>query len=228
MPAGPRAERHSQSYRREGWRGQLRLGRRRATGSGAEAGANSDARRCLNTSFSPAISSAIPARSASLRRRPAVNSLRTIWSIDDTRSVISGSYGARSVQYQCDDEGRQQGIEANQDGGFDPVHRRSFRNNPCGDGKKGAGTGAWGLTHACSQVGTVSTNPRGGWLTVLTMIDCQLGMKTRNLRRASREVVCPHVSWCCGMMAQGSIGHCRATVPAQWRPQVSGKCIHGT
>jgi len=84
-----------------------------------------------------------------------------IWSIDDTCSAISGSYSARSVQRQCDDEGRQQGIEADQDGGFDPVHRHLFLNNPWDDGKKGAGTGALGA-NACLLPGRDTLNQSQG------------------------------------------------------------------
>ena len=155
--------------------------------AGQEGGASTNARVCFNASCAPAISDATSAISAFMRCRSAASSFLMIRSISDTRSAISGSYGARSVQRQCDDERGQQGVDADQDSGFDPQHRRPFPNNPCDNGKKGAGTGAWGLTHACSQVWPLSTNPRGGWLTALTMIACQAGIKTRNLPRARRQ-----------------------------------------
>ncbi len=88
-------------------------------GAAQEGGANTSAHCCLNTSFSPAMSRALPARSASIRRRREASSLRLIWSIDDTCLVISGSYGARSMKRQCDDERGQQRVDADQGGGFD-------------------------------------------------------------------------------------------------------------
>jgi hypothetical protein len=65
------------------------------------------------------MSRALPARSASIRRRREASSLRLIWSIDDTCLVITGSYGARSMKRQCDDERGQQRVDADQGGGFD-------------------------------------------------------------------------------------------------------------